>query len=43
MKNYAELRRACIPDSVKEIGREAFMGCENLTSVVIGNFVKEIG
>ena len=32
-----------IPDSVVEIGDEAFAECENLQSVVIGNGVKTIG
>ena len=37
------MTRIVIPDSVVEIGDEAFAECENLQSVVIGNGVKTIG
>ena len=32
-----------IPDSVTTIGEWAFLGCDSLTSVTIGNGVSEIG
>ena len=32
-----------IPDSVENIGRQAFYGCHDLTSVIIGNNVTDIG
>lgn len=32
-----------IPDTVTEIGEEAFFGCENLEEIVIPNSVKKIG
>ena len=34
---------AIIPDTVKEIGKEAFSRCKDLTSVVIPNSVTSIG
>ncbi len=38
-----ELRNIVIPDNVKSIGDCAFMSCENLVSIKLGNGLTEIG
>ena len=37
------VQEVIIPDTVKEIGNEAFLRCKNLESVVFPNDIKEIG
>ena len=38
-----ELKIACIPERIKEIGDLAFCGCKNLKNVIVSKNVKKIG
>ena len=39
---YSSIKEIFIPDSVEEIGEEAFMSCQDLEKVVLGNGVRTI-
>lgn len=42
-RNCLAVTKVIIPDNVETIGNRAFMSCDNLTAVTIGNMVTEIG
>jgi len=42
-RDFYQIKKIYIPDSVHTIGNRLFLNCKNLTEVIIGNGVKDLG